>query len=259
MTAPAATDRPDLTGQLALVTGGASGIGEATARRLHALGASIVIADVDESAGDAVAGGLGGLYLSLDVADPASWRAAADRLRSAGQQLDIANLNAGIMTGWEDLLAVPRDRLAAVIDINVLGVVDGIRALTPLLRAGGRFVVTASLAGLVPLETDPVYAMSKHAVVGLVRSVAPQLSARGISIHAIAPGYTDTPLLDPTSRELAAEAGLPLNDPADVAEVVIDALNTPGAGEILIRQPGRPTLPYQFRGVPGPLRQEPTP
>jgi NAD(P)-dependent dehydrogenase (short-subunit alcohol dehydrogenase family) len=138
-----------------------------------------------------------------------------------------------------------------VLDVNVDGVVFGIRALARSMGEGGRIVVTASLAGLVPLETDPVYALSKHAVMGFVRSVAPQLEQRGIRINAVCPGIVDTPMVAPQRDGLLA-AGFPLLQPEDVAGAVAAALASEGTGEAWVVQPGREPLRFRFPGVPGP-------
>jgi NAD(P)-dependent dehydrogenase (short-subunit alcohol dehydrogenase family) len=112
-------------------------------------------------------------------------------------------------------------------------------------------VATASLAGLVPLESDPVYALTKHAVVGFVRSAAPQLAERGIRLNAVAPGIADTPMIDDLRAELAA-AGFPLLQPDDVAEAILRAARSGGTGEVWPLQPGREPEPFRFANVPGP-------
>jgi NAD(P)-dependent dehydrogenase (short-subunit alcohol dehydrogenase family) len=132
-------------------------------------------------------------------------------------------------------------------------VVHGIRTLAPLLaRRGGAIAVTASLAGLVPFATDPVYALTKHALVGFVRSVAPQLAADGVRVNLVCPGITDTPLVTPQWRAELAAADFPTMAPAQVAAALVEALGLPDTGQALVCQPGRPPIPFRFPNVPGP-------
>jgi NAD(P)-dependent dehydrogenase (short-subunit alcohol dehydrogenase family) len=112
-------------------------------------------------------------------------------------------------------------------------------------------VVTASLAGLTSVPSDPIYGLTKHALIGFVRSVAPQLEERGLRINAVCPGFVDTPMLAP-QRELLLDAGFPLLRPADVAAGVAVALASEGSGEAWVVQPGREPLRFRFPGVPGP-------
>jgi short-subunit dehydrogenase len=117
-------------------------------------------------------------------------------------------------------------------------------------------VCTASLAGLVGLPDDPVYAATKHAVVGFVRSVAPTLSERGLSINAVCPGIADTPMLSAASRERLQHADFPLLSPADVAEAAWVALESGENGHAWVVQPGRPPIDFRFPSVPGPRRAD---
>ena len=102
------------------------------------------------------------------------------------------------------------------------------------------------------MASDRVYSLTKHAVIGLVRSVAPQLAERGIRINAVCPGITDTPLLRPEERGRLESAGFPLLGADDVADAVVRALESDATGQAWAVQPGREPLVYQFRGVPGP-------
>lgn len=213
----------------ALVTGAAGGIGGAIVRRLEADGYDVTGVDVDE----------------LDVSDARAW-AAANLPR-----LDVACLNAGVVTGTQAIEDLTDDVYRRAIGVNVDGVVFGVRALVPLLEPGGKIVVTASLAGLTDLASDPVYAGTKHFVVGFVRSVAPQLAERGLAINAVCPGIVDTPMIAGSRAALEA-AGFPLLAPEDVADAVAAILASDGTGEAWVVQPGRPPEPFRFRGVPGP-------
>jgi NAD(P)-dependent dehydrogenase (short-subunit alcohol dehydrogenase family) len=121
-----------------------------------------------------------------------------------------------------------------------------------VMHQGDVIVATASLAGLTGVEGDPIYALTKHAVVGLVRSVAPQLAERGIRINAVCPGFADTSMVAGELRTSLESAGFPLLQPDDVAEAVLLAARSQGSGEAWIVQPGREPEPYRFRGIPGP-------
>jgi NAD(P)-dependent dehydrogenase (short-subunit alcohol dehydrogenase family) len=226
-----------LSGRHALVTGGASGIGAAIARRLVAEGATVVIADISVEAGSTMAHELGATFARLDVGDPEQW----DRVIATNDLFDIGVLNAGITTR-SDRAAEPAsipladltdDDYRRALAVNLDGVVFGARALIPGMcaRQGGDLVVTASLAGLVGMPMDPVYGLTKHAVVGLVRSLAPALEPFGVCISSLNPGFVDTPILGPSGRERLAELGVPVMPPARIADVVLHALDerVPGA------------------------------
>jgi NAD(P)-dependent dehydrogenase (short-subunit alcohol dehydrogenase family) len=212
----------------ALVTGGASGIGAAIVERLQADGFEVAVLD---------------LATGFDVRDSAAWDGVA--------AVDVACLNAGVVTGVADVTALDDETYRRVLDVNVGGVVFGIRALARTMGEGGRIVVTASLASFVPMDVDPVYALSKHAVMGFVRSVAPQLEQRGIRINAVCPGIVDTPMVAP-QRDAFLAAGFPLLQPEDVAGAVAAALASERTGEAWVIQPGRDPLRFRFPGVPGP-------
>jgi short-subunit dehydrogenase len=113
-------------------------------------------------------------------------------------------------------------------------------------------VATASLAGIVPFTLDPVYALTKHAVVGFIRSIAPGLAADGITAHAICPGLTDTAIMGDETREMLRAADFPLMAPEQIAAAVVRAATSSTTGTCWVCQPGRDPLPYDFRDVPGP-------
>jgi NAD(P)-dependent dehydrogenase (short-subunit alcohol dehydrogenase family) len=237
----------------ALVTGGASGIGAAAARALSARGIRVAIADLDAEAGERVAAEVGGSYVRVDVRRLDDLTAAVATVEDRYGRLDIAHLNAGIGGGLGVGDDFDTDRYRALVGVNLDGVVFGVHAALPALRraGGGTVIATASLSGLTAFPADPLYAATKHAVVGLVRSLAEPLSADRIRIHALCPGFTGTPLVTPLLPALRAQA-LPLISVEDVAATLLAALDSLDSGLAWVVQPGRTGTPYAFRGVPGP-------
>jgi NAD(P)-dependent dehydrogenase (short-subunit alcohol dehydrogenase family) len=242
-----------LSGKVALVTGGASGIGLASATRLAEAGASVVVVDLDGDSAERVAAGLDGLGLQGDVSRPEAWPSVIDAATDRFGGIDLAHLNAGVMTSEADITKVTDDTYRRVLGVNVDGVVFGVRALVPALaaRGGGAIVATASLAGLIGFSPDPLYCVTKHAVVGLVRSLVPQLAERDITINAVCPSIVDTPLIDDV-REVLEESGFPLIDVSAVAQAVLDLLAGEETGQCMVIQAGREALPYRFARPPGP-------
>ncbi len=243
----------DLAGTVAIVTGGGSGIGLATATRLAGVGVSVAVVDRDLGSAEEAASALGGIALQADVGLPEVWPGIIDEVTERLGGIDLAHLNAGVMTGEADLTALSDDAYRRVLSVNVDGVVFGLRALVPALaaRGGGAVVVTASLAGLIGFSPDPIYCLTKHTVVGLVRSVVPQLADQNITINAVCPSIVDTPLIG-DSRGLLEASGFPLIDPDTVSAAVVDCLAGEGTGEAMVIQAGREPLPYRFARPPGP-------
>lgn len=212
----------------ALVTGGASGIGAAIAELLREEGAEVQALDLEDG---------------FDVADPLAWEALG--------RVELACLNAGVVTAESDVTQLTDDAYRRVLGANVDGVVFGVRRLGRVMEEGDAIVVTASLAGLTPLPTDPVYSLTKHAVIGLVRSVAPQLAARGVRINAVAPGIVDTPMIAERREDFLA-AGFPLLRPEEVAHAALTAARSDETGQVWAVQPGREPMQFRFPNVPGP-------
>ena len=211
------------------MTGGASGIGAALVARLRHEGFEVESLD---------------LATGFDVSDRQHW----DRVGP----VDVACLNAGVLGGPSDPADLKLDGYRRAFAVNVDGVVLGVRRLATVMPLGGRIVCTASLAGLTEVPDDPVYAATKHAVVGFVRSVAPALEARGIAINAICPGFADTPMVSGTARARLESAGFPLLSVDDVAEAAWVALTSGETGHAWVVQPGRPPLDFRFPTLPGP-------
>ena len=242
-------------GKVAIVTGGASGIGAASVRRLAAEGAHVVTLDVDEERGGAVATEAGARFERIDVADSATW---ASLVRGVEEQLggvDLAHLNAGVATGVYPVRieTLTDAQYRRVLGVNVDGVVFGIRALVPAMarRGGGAIVVTSSLAGLMPLPDDPVYDGTKHFVIGLVRSLATPLAEHGITINAVCPGGVDTALLDTIGRGDEVRARISHMPPDDVAAATVSLLAGEETGAAYSVLPGIGTARHEFAPVAG--------
>jgi len=210
-------------GKTLLVTGGASGLGAAVASLAAAAGAKVAVLDVNEPAGSAAARRIGGHFWRCDVADPAQWPRVVDEIEGRLGPIRYAHLNAGVMTQGLDaslerarLENISPERYRTVLGVNVGGVFFGLQTLLPrMIAAGGDAItVTSSAAGLVPIPFDPLYALTKHAVVGLVRSLALAHAGEPVRVNALCPGGFASPLVPPelrsgvtmTAEEMAAEA-----------------------------------------------------
>lgn len=247
----------------AIVTGGASGIGRATAVALADLGADVVVTDIDEDGGAAVADRIGGSFAMLDVADPAAW----ERVVAMFGPFDIAFLNAGISTNQglppidgNPLVALADEAYRRIMAINVDGVVFGMRAVLPgmIERGVGDIIATASMAGLGPIGMDPVYGLTKHGVVGLVRSLARHLDetpgSADICVSALCPGFTDTNIIGDGIREMIGAVGLEIMTAEHVAAVVTRALEERVQGAQWVVWPGVEPHVYEWNSPIDPSR-----
>jgi NAD(P)-dependent dehydrogenase (short-subunit alcohol dehydrogenase family) len=243
----------DLADKVALVTGGAGGLGRATVRALAEAGAEVVIADVDEAGGRAAAEEVDGHFVLTDTSDFGANVAMVDFVLDRCGGLDLVHLNAGVMTGTApgDDFDVERYRRANA--INVDGVVFGTQAALGALRArgGGSIVATASLAGLVGIPLDPVYTANKHAVVGFTRAMGELLAPEGIRYNAVCPGFAESAIIEPIRDHIAA-MGWSVIPAETVADAVVALFESDAAGECWVIQPGREPIPFEFRRVPGP-------
>lgn len=242
----------ELEGNVAVVTGGASGIGAASCRRLADEGATVVVTDVTDGAGQAIADDVAGRYLHLDVSDAGQWQDVVDDVVHTEGSVDLVHLNAGVHLSVSDPTEVELSDYRTAMAVNVDGVFLGMRAVLGPMRAKGRgaIVATASLAGLIPYPIDPVYDATKHAVVGLVRSVA-MVAGAGITVNCVNPGIVDTPMLGAEGLQMLTAAGFPVIGPEAVAEAVLMAATSGRSGEAWVVQPGV-CEPFRFPAVPGP-------
>ena len=238
---------------VALVTGGAGGFGRAFARRLAARGYAVVVADLDSDGAAEVAALVGGVPVQADVSRPEGTVAAVRQAVSEHGRLDVAVLNAGVASGLGPLDPLDLEAYRRIVGVNQDAVVYGLDAAVPVLRAGGggKVVVTASLAGLIPMPSDPLYTLTKTAVVAYVRALGPALAGLGITVTALCPGFADTAIVDPLRAGLS-QAGLPLLTVDEVGDAFLAVLDSGRPGEAWFVQPGREPGPYTFRGVPGP-------
>ena len=237
-------------GSVALITGGTGGFGRALASKLRHRGVTVVLADLDSERNRSVASELGCAFAVLDVTDRAANEAVVAQVEAEHGRLDAAYLNAGISAAKSDD-ALDLDEFLRVVEIDLFGVVYGVQAVRPALQraGGGAIVVTASLAGLSPMATDPGYSVAKGGAVAFVRSMGPRLSGEGITITAICPGFADTAIIDPI-REEFEKAGFPVLSAGEVADAMVAAWASGEPGAAYVIQPGVGAVPYKFKGVP---------
>src|SRR5262245_6356817 len=197
----------DISGAAAIVTGGASGLGRATARALAARGAYVVIADLQEELGTKAAAEIGGLYVSTDVADEAQVTELVAQAADAGRLRVLVNC-AGIALGLRtvDRAGVPHslEQFERVIRINLIGTFNCIRLAAPAMAATepgpdgerGAILNTASVAAYDGQIGQAAYSASKGGIVGMTLPIARDLSSIGVRVNTIAPGLIDTPIYD---------------------------------------------------------------
>lgn len=221
-----------LSGQVAAVTGAASGIGFASAQALSVAGAQVVLIDRDAQALAKACGALGdaALPLVLDLLDPAQCAALPERVLALGGRLDVFHANAGLYVGG-DLVDASDDAIDRMLHLNINVVMKNVRGVLPhmIQRGSGDIIVTSSLAAHFPTPWEPVYASSKWAINCFVQTVRRQVFKHGIRVGAISPGPVITSLLAdwPAEKLAEAKASGSLIEASEVADVVLFMLTRP--------------------------------
>jgi NAD(P)-dependent dehydrogenase (short-subunit alcohol dehydrogenase family) len=199
----------DLSGRVALVTGAASGLGAASARRLAACGASVLCADIDGVGADQVAASIRGsgaraAAFAADISRPEDNDAMAAAAVDAFGALHLAHLNAGIqvVASVVDSSVEEWDR---VLNVNLRGTFLGVRACSRRMidAGGGALVLTSSTSGLMGVPGGAAYSASKHGLLGLMKCAAADLAPHGIRVNAVCPGIIDTPIFGPLHGQTA--------------------------------------------------------
>ncbi|HLO34566.1 MAG TPA: glucose 1-dehydrogenase [Candidatus Deferrimicrobium sp.] len=207
-----------LDGRVALVTGGASGLGEATARRFIAEGASVVIADLQDDRGGHLAGELGADadFIRTDVTREDDVAAAVDRAVDRYGALDVMFNNAGIVGATGPIAALDLEEYEATMAVLLRGAVLGMKHAARVMvpRRSGSILSTSSVAGVMGGLGPHVYSTAKAAIIGLTQSVAAELVTHGIRVNCIVPGSMATPMV--------ADVALGDPDAVDAVRTVLD-------------------------------------
>ncbi len=222
---------------MALVTGGAGGIGQAIARALSGAGAQVVLAGRDEQALREVRlpGGATATVVLLDVRDAEAWERAVAEVVLRHGRLDLLVHNAGILDVGP-LEAQPAERLRAIVDTNLTGALLGTRVALPALRErGGAIVHVASLGGIVPMPFEAAYGATKAGLRHLSFSLRAELAGSGVTVSVVTPGSVDTAQFAQELRhdEAALSFVEPPLHPDAVGEAVLRAIRS-GAPEVLV-------------------------
>jgi 3alpha(or 20beta)-hydroxysteroid dehydrogenase len=213
-----------LAGKVALVSGGARGMGASHARALAAQGARVVLGDILDSEGELVAKGIGDAarYIHLDVTQPDDWTAAVALAAGEFGGLDILVNNAGIMN-FGMIEDYELSEWHKILDINLTGVYLGIRAVVAPMKAAGRgsIINISSIEGIGGTIATHGYTATKFAVRGLTKSVALELGPSGIRVNSIHPGLIKTPMTDWVPEDIFQTALGRAAEPEEVSNLVV--------------------------------------
>lgn len=221
----------DLTGKVAIITGGASGIGAATARMFHELGASVTIGDIGVDAAQELASDLGDKVLvsRLDVTQPADWERAIEETEAAFGPVNVLVNNAGHPGHWKPVAELSLEEYRLVCAINQEGPFLGMKLVLPsMIRAGGGSIVNNSSGyGLVGAANNMDYCASKFAVTGMTKAAAIEYAPLNIRVNSVHAGVVLTPMVTRTMEQLGSDADIfisrmPLNcgaAPSEIASV----------------------------------------
>jgi 3alpha(or 20beta)-hydroxysteroid dehydrogenase len=181
-----------IEGKVAVITGAASGIGLATARRFAAAGAWVVLADVNEASH--IAAQIGGDFVRTDVSREEEVEALMQRAAKALGRIDVVINNAGIGTDTKVLVSASASDFERAFQVNTMGVVFGIKHAVPHMINGGSIINTASVAGVQGAVTYGAYSASKAAIINVTQTAALELAPMGIRVNCVCPGTVDTPM-----------------------------------------------------------------
>jgi 3alpha(or 20beta)-hydroxysteroid dehydrogenase len=193
-----------LDGRVVLVTGAARGQGEQEARLFAAEGAKVVVADVLDGQGEALAKELGASYVHLDVGEEADWGAAVRAVKETYGRIDGLVNNAGILR-FNSLVDTPLDEFMEVVRVNQVGCFLGIKTVASAMEDGGTIVNTASYTAVTGMAAVGTYTATKHAILGLTRVAALELASRRIRVNAVCPGAVDTAMSNPARLDPDAD------------------------------------------------------
>lgn len=219
----------ELKGKVAVVTGGASGIGKATAEMLAKAGARVVVGDVQEAQGREVVAGIrqaGGeaAFVKVDLAKPAEARGLIDTAAQTYGGIDLLHNNAGVLRTHESFEEQTEEEWRWIVEVNLNSLYTTTKAAVPYLRrrGGGVIVNTASMASIAPNQDSVAYGAAKAGVLGFTRSLAPHLEKDGIRIHNICPAGVWTGIVQyTTARAHALRAQRGALQPEDIGRLVL--------------------------------------
>jgi NAD(P)-dependent dehydrogenase (short-subunit alcohol dehydrogenase family) len=245
-----------LEGRICIVTGGAQGIGEACIRRFAREGAAVVIADIDDARGAALAAELGGLFVHCDVGDKLQVEAVVAQTLAAHGRIDVLVNNAGIFRA-ADFLDMTEEDFDAVLRVNLKGAfLMGQAVACEMAKAGrGSIVNMSSVNGVLAIPTIAGYNVSKGGINQLTRVMALSLADKGIRVNAVAPGTIATELAakavltseEATARIMSRTPMRRLGEPSEIADTVAYLASDAASyvtGEIVVADGGRMTLNY---------------